>query len=207
MTNKEFIKSVSLPDEEWQNLIGYDGLYCISSYGRMISFSRKNPIIMKPTINTDRTGYRKYTYSVSRDNVKKTFSAHRLVAIHFIPNPYNYPEIDHIDSNSLNNEVVNLRWCTHKKNQENHKTRLKLSKSKTGKTVLRNRKLIVRLLNSKVIETYNGICEAVKQGFIQADISACCKNIAKSHKGFQFMFLSDYEALIKSKNESIKAKD
>lgn len=162
---------------------------------------------MKPTINTDRTGYRKYTYSVSRDNVKKTFSAHRLVAIHFIPNPYNYPEIDHIDSNSLNNEVVNLRWCTHKKNQENHKTRLKLSKSKTGKTVLRNRKLIVRLLNSKVIETYNGICEAVKQGFIQADISACCKNIAKSHKGFQFMFLSDYEALIKSKNESIKAKD
>lgn len=207
MTNKEFIKSVSLSGEEWRDLIGYDGLYCISSYGRMVSFSRKNPILMKPTINIDKTGYKRYMYSVKRNNVKKTFISHRLVAIHFIPNPFNYPEVDHIDSDSLNNRVDNLRWCDHKMNQENQTTRLKLSQSMIGKPRLKQRKPIVRLFDSKVVETYNGICETTKQGFIQSNVSACCRNVAKSHKGFQFMFLSDYEALIKSKNEAIQSND
>lgn len=51
----------------------------------------------------------------------KTFKVHRLVGLAFIPNPDNLPFIDHIDGNTLNNHVSNLRWVTNRQNQENRK--------------------------------------------------------------------------------------
>lgn len=62
------------------------------------------------------TGYRMYNLTINGE--KKYYSAHRLVAIHFIPNPDNLPVVNHIDGNKLNNNVTNLEWATQSENRQ-----------------------------------------------------------------------------------------
>lgn len=50
---------------------------------------------------------------------RKTMTVHRLVATHYIPNPHNKEQIDHIDRNPKNNDISNLRWVTRNENMRN----------------------------------------------------------------------------------------
>lgn len=64
-------------------------------------------------------------YRLSKSNKKKMYYAHRLVAEAFIPNPNQYPVVNHIDGNKLNNSVTNLEWTTYSDNIEKaHKNNL-----------------------------------------------------------------------------------
>mgnify|MGYP003356742431 FL=1 len=100
--------------EEWRDIVGYEGLYKISSHGRVKSYHAryKKPRILKTSMTT--TGYRKV--ELAKNKVKKSHKIHRLVAEAFIPNEGNKPYINHLDSNPLNNNVNNLEWCTQKEN-------------------------------------------------------------------------------------------
>ena len=62
------------------------------------------------------TGY--YMASFSVNGKSKPARVHRLLAFTFIPNPYAFPEINHIDGDKLNYSLSNLEWCTHKENME-----------------------------------------------------------------------------------------
>jgi hypothetical protein len=98
--------------EEWKSVIGYEGIYEISSEGRLrsLKFGRIRYFNMKP----DGWGYQ--IAALSKNGVRESVRFHRLVAKHFIPNPNNYPTINHIDANKLNNAVSNLEWCTQLEN-------------------------------------------------------------------------------------------
>ncbi len=103
-------------EEIWRPIEGYEGLYEISSYGRVKSL--KNSIILRP--KKEPTGYLRCNLYLNK-NVK-TVSIHRLVAQAFIPNPDNLPEVNHKDEDKTNNKVDNLEWCDHKYNS-NYGTR------------------------------------------------------------------------------------
>ena len=99
--------------EIWKPIRGYEGLYEISSYGRVKSL-RKN-IILKYQIHN---GYPILHLFNGGAKNRKGFNIHRLVGINFINNPNNYPEINHLDGNKQNNYYKNLEWCTSEHNIE-----------------------------------------------------------------------------------------
>ena len=105
--------------EEWRPVVGYEGLYEVSSYGRVRSLDRyderncfREGRILK--LYTSRVGYLRVQLSLN--SKKKMYLVHRLVAEAFIPNPDNLPEVNHLDEDKTNNRVENLEFCDRKYN-------------------------------------------------------------------------------------------
>lgn len=94
--------------EQWKNIEGYN--YQVSTKGRIRNKTTK--AIKKSFIN-DR-GY--VIVSLYKEKRLKTFRVHRLVAMAFIDNPNNLPEVNHLDENKQNNQPTNLEWCTREYN-------------------------------------------------------------------------------------------
>ena len=89
-----------------KNVRGYEGLYIIDEYGNVFSITL-NKYLSK---QIDKDGYEYVT--LFKNSISRKFKIHRLVAEAFIPNPNNYPVINHKDENKLNNNIDNLEWCT-----------------------------------------------------------------------------------------------
>ena len=109
--------------EVWKPIEGYEDYYEVSNTGRVRGKTRTVNYIdgrvkvfeakeITPIPNTD--GY--MSLKLCRGNTYKTVRVHRLVAQAFIPNPNNYPEVNHIDCDRTNNNVSNIEWCTHEQN-------------------------------------------------------------------------------------------
>ena len=107
--------------EEWRNIIGYEQKYQISNIGKVKSLNyhstKRNGLLR---FSKNHRGY--FFVRLSKGCKVKTITVHRLVALAFLPNPHNYPQINHKDENKLNNRVDNLEWCTASYNQ-NYGTR------------------------------------------------------------------------------------
>ena len=105
--------------EEWA-VIKYSPNYMISTHGNVLKiagegrYSRNVGQLMKLT---DRDGYKRIRLRTTPEKVV-TFSVHRLVAEHFIPNPEGKRCVNHIDGSRDNNCVDNLEWCTHSENTQ-----------------------------------------------------------------------------------------
>ena len=111
--------------EIWKDIKDYEGLYQVSNLGRIKSlvcwagnkyskkYIKKEKILkFKPKKN----GY--FVVTLRHKNIIKYKTIHRIVAETFLPNPNNYPVVNHIDGNKINNNVSNLEWCTYKHNNQ-----------------------------------------------------------------------------------------
>lgn len=123
---------------------------------------------------------------------------HRLVASAFIPNPNNYPEIDHIDGNPSNNIVDNLRWVTRRQNELNPITRKRISNSKIGENnpvygkrgkEIHNAKAVVRIDQNGEEKYYDSIADAARDNNIrQSGISGCLCGKNKTSGGYVWRY-------------------
>ena len=188
-----------LGGEIWKDVVGYEGYYSVSNKGRLKSLSRdvftSNRVIhtqdriMEQTTNVG--GY--YYVTLSKNGSCKKCLVHRLVALTFIDNPNNYPHVDHIDTNPKNNCVENLRWVTPSLNMQNETTKQNVSKGLKGKTNISwNCTPIVQLQGDLLVAQYPSIAEAERSGFGYSGIQKCLYKKQKTHKGYSWMYLSDY---------------
>lgn len=99
---------------DWRVIPGFES-YEISNHGNV----RRGERILKGYVITHPCGYKRVMVGLCKDGIKSYHIVSRLIAKAFIPNPDNLPEVDHIDRNSLNNHVSNLRWETRQKQNMN----------------------------------------------------------------------------------------
>lgn len=110
-------------EEIWKDIIGYEGLYQISNIGRVRSIKTNYPKIGRKRtgellkIKTSNKGYF-CVFIRGREGKQKNTLVHRLIAIHFIQNPMNKPQVNHINSIRTDNRLENLEWVTPAENNK-----------------------------------------------------------------------------------------
>ena len=108
-----------MTEEIWRPVVGYEGLYEVSSYGRVRSLDRydgRNHFIKGKLLKNRDNGNGYLICILSKNGIVKNKYIHRLVVEAFIPNPDNIKEVNHKDEDKTNNNVENLEWCDRKYN-------------------------------------------------------------------------------------------
>lgn len=117
---------INMETERFEDIIGYEGLYQIGTHGTVVSLAKeklgKSSCVYEtkqkkliPQIN--KIGYNSVILTDEFGCTRK-IDIHRLVALQFVDNDFNKPQVNHIDGNKSNNHISNLEWNTAKENMQ-----------------------------------------------------------------------------------------
>ena len=200
-----------MEQEKIKDIEGYEGLYQITSYGRVISvdrydrFNRRKGGEMKSCKCGSRRDY--LFVNLYKNGKHKQYYIHQLVAKAFIPNPENKPCIDHIDNDKNNNHVENLRWVTYLENMNNTITRKRIIDesykfiSQAGADNPFSRKVAMYTLDGKLVKVFDSGGQIEKEyGIRSASISRVCLGKRPQTHGYVFKFVGEAKRKISRSN-------
>lgn len=165
------IKNSSKEKEIWKEIEGFEGLYEVSTKGRVRNI--RTGKILKYGINA--MGY-PFVILYKANSKPKHIKVHRLVAESFIDNPNKLPQVNHIDERKDNNCVTNLEWCTASQNQRH---------SAHHKSCRINQ----LTLDGELVKVWESFMEIEREtGYNQSSIINCCKGKYKQAYGFKWEY-------------------
>lgn len=133
----------------------------------------------------------KYTYGIDNGYGylrigfnKKYYFIHVLVAECFIPNPNNYPTVDHINRNKTDNRVENLRWATKSMQQLNRNFDNFINDAHSKQVAQ------IDPSTNEIIRIWESINECGRNGFQVPNISSCCLGKRNTHKGYKWQYVA-----------------
>lgn len=199
-----------MENEIWKDVPNYEGLYKVSNFGNVRSKDRKKwngkvfytqkGRLLKQHLD----GRKNYLFvSLYKDGKDKQINVHRLVAMTFIPNPNNYPCINHKNEIKTDNRAENLEWCDsyynmnygtcmkrmiESRNRDNdmEEVKTKIKKKKRENNSLSCEKPVIQYtMSGEFVMHYNSATEAERQtGISRGGIQRCCIGKYKQAKGY-----------------------
>lgn len=222
------IRSI-MEKEIWKDVVGFEGLYQISSLGRVKSLNRVtidsrgrirpvNGRMLKIRVSKN-TGYPQV--HLSKDGKSYDITIHRLIAEAFIPNPKNLPCINHIDQDRGNSVLSNLEWCTYSYNNS-YGDAIPKRKKTLRQSLIGKHKIIYQFSKKgDLIRCYvHGVQQFEEE--LGYEIQSCLTGSSKTCNGFifsynnvfhyeedkpkrhqKYVYLLDKEGCIKEKYKSV----
>lgn len=184
--------------EEWKDIPGFEGRYQVSNLGQVKSVPRDvnnhtSIIHLKGKILNQRYNHKGYKVVDLLDSTQKHkyCLVHRLLALAFIPNPENKPQVNHIDGVKDHNILENLEWVT---NAENQIHAYEHGLNHTADTTGRPKKAVLRvdIETNEVVERFNCLADAGRKYGSYSSIRSCCIGRAKTAYGFKWKFEQEY---------------
>ena len=194
----EIYKNLSLDDLEneiWRDVVGYEGLYKVSNFGRVKSLKDNNGKYREKILKFAKNNKGYLYVCLCKEGKVNKCKAHRIVAQAFLENPNNLPMINHKDECKTNNVVTNIEWCTAKFNC-NYGTRNKRIVANTDykeKVANTDYKAIAEKQSKQVfqyskdlelISVWKSTRECDRNGFDSGHVSACCRGKLQHYKGY-----------------------
>lgn len=180
-------------EEIWADVPGFEEYYQASTRGRIrskprfVRFKDNRPPRWKPEViltgRVDKWGYVRVCTSVN--GISRTWKVHRVIALTFIPNSNNKPQVNHKDGNKQNNHSVNLEWMTNAENQI-HALESGLARVNFGELAPAFTGSVLVFKDGVQIDTLYGNQDMAEKGYDFRLVSACIMRKRKTHRNCTF---------------------
>lgn len=193
----------NLQGEIWKPIKNFEDRYQISNFNRVKSLkffftqkhrngkSYQNVSPERILVNVlGKRGY--YTVHLIKDRGGKRLTVHRLVAIAFVPNPENKPQVNHINGIKTDNSIKNLEWATNQENIQHSYTVLKRVPGMLGKFNKGNSKPIFQYsLEGEFIKKYASVAEAARcLGGNLSNYAYCARGKTETAYGYRWSYVA-----------------